>query len=123
MQYDEIRNIVRRLRRNQTGEEKILWEYLRKRRLNGYRFLRQYPLFYDRSLCDQRFFVVDFYCPKLKIAIELDGKIHDYQKDRDKWRDEIIQSHGIILMRIKNEELINIELITNKIKEHLPSFS
>lgn len=47
MHYDEIRNIVRRLRRNQTAEEKILWEHLRKRRLNGYKFLRQYLLFYD----------------------------------------------------------------------------
>ena len=55
MHYDEIRNIVRKLRRDQTKEEKMLWEYLRKRRLNGYRFLRQYPLFYDRCKGDQRY--------------------------------------------------------------------
>ena len=122
MHYDEIRNIVRRLRRNQTAEEKVLWEYLRKRRLNGHKFLRQYPLFYDKSIYDQRFFVVDFYCPKIKFAIELDGKIHDYQKDRDKWRDEIIQSQSINLIRIKNEELNNIEMLMNKIKNHLPNF-
>ena len=120
MHYDKIRNIVRRLRKNQTTEEKILWEYLRKRRLNGYKFLRQYPLFYDKSLYDQRFFVVDFYCPKLKIAIELDGKIHDYQKDRDKWRDEIIQNRGLKLVRIKNEELSKLEILMNKIKYYFP---
>lgn len=120
MQYNEIREIVRRLRKNQTKEEKILWEFLRKRRLNGHKFLRQYPLFYDKSMYDQRFFVVDFYCPRLKKAIELDGKIHDYQKDRDEWRDEIIKSQGIIVIRIKNEELINIENLIDKLKFYYP---
>jgi len=117
MHYEEIRKIARRLRSNQTNGEKVLWEYLRKRRLNGFRFLRQHPVFYDRTMQDQRFFVIDFYCPKCRTAIELDGKIHDFQKKKDRWREEIIKNRGIRIIRIKNEELSNMELVFRKLEE------
>ena len=120
MHYDEIRKIARRLRSNQTDSEELLWENLRKRRLKGLRFLRQYPIFYDRTMYDQKFFVVDFYCPKYKTAIELDGKIHDFQQERDKCRQEIITSHGIKVIRIKNEDLNNMEKLLNHLKSLFP---
>jgi very-short-patch-repair endonuclease len=120
MQYDEIRKIARRLRTNQTDAEKILWECLRKRRLNGVRFLRQYPIFYDRTMYDQKFFVVDFYCPKYKTAIELDGKVHAFQKERDIRRQEIIAMKDIRVIRIKNEELENIENVMAYLKSFFP---
>jgi very-short-patch-repair endonuclease len=121
MHYQEIRKIARRLRSNQTDSEKILWENLRKRRLKGIRFLRQYPIFYDQTLHDQKVFVVDFYCPKYKTAIELDGKIHDFQKERDEWRQKIITGKGIRVVRIKNEDLDNIEKLLNNLKSLFPN--
>ncbi len=62
--------------------EKIVWTHLRKRQL-GHRFLRQYSV-------DQ--FVIDFYCPELKLAVEIDGDVHEIpeQKDYDKLLDENI---------------------------------
>lgn len=77
--------------------EKIVWMYLRKRQMKE-RFLRQYSI--DN-------YVIDFYCPKLKLAIELDGDVHDLpdQKDYDHQRQEYIEKFGIKFLRIRNEEL------------------
>jgi len=120
MHYLEIRKIARRLRSNQTDAEKLLWANLRKGRLKGLRFLRQYPIFYDQTLNEQKFFVVDFYCPEYKTAIEMDGKIHDFQKERDRWRDEIIAEQGIRVIRIRNEELEDVEKLMRYLKSLFP---
>jgi len=117
MKYPEIKEIVKKLRNNPTQEEKMLWEELKNKKLAGEKFLRQHPIFYDRNMIDHRFFVADFYCARKKLVIELDGKIHEYQKERDNWRDEIIESKGIKIIRIKNEELKEIDSVLNKIKQ------
>jgi len=119
VKYPEIKEIVKRLRSNATPEEKILWQELKGKKLAGEKFLRQHPIFYDRNLIDHRFFVADFYCSNKKLVVELDGKIHEYQKERDKWREEIIESKGIRIIRIKNEELKEINSVLNKIKQAL----
>ena len=71
----------RLLRNNMTYCEKIIWLHLRKRQL-GYRFLRQYSVDH---------FVIDFYCPELKLAVEIDGDVHEIpkQKNYDKARQNI----------------------------------
>ncbi len=86
------------LRSNMTYCEKIVWTYLRKRQL-GYRFLRQYSVDH---------FVIDFYCPELKLAIEIDGSVHEKpdQKKYDEERQRYIKQYGIKFLRITNEELI-----------------
>ncbi|HAB54143.1 MAG: hypothetical protein A2315_06455 [Ignavibacteria bacterium RIFOXYB2_FULL_35_12] len=88
----------RQLRKNMTYCEKLIWMYLRKKQY-GYRFLRQYSI-------DQ--YVVDFYSPKLKLAIEIDGDVHDLpeQKEHDVERQEDIEKFGITFVRITNEELL-----------------
>ena len=88
----------RQLRNNMTYCEKLLWMYLRKKQM-GYRFLRQYSV-------DQ--YVIDFYCPELKIAVESDGDVHDLpeQKAHDEDRQENLEKFGITFVRIKNEELL-----------------
>ena len=88
----------RRLRRNQTDAEELVWKFLRDRQMNRYKFRRQYSV--DK-------FVIDFYCPKLKAAVELDGSIHDEvkQKDNDEIRQNYLERFGIKFLRIKNEEL------------------
>jgi very-short-patch-repair endonuclease len=110
----EIQNRRRYLRNNMTCSEKLVWMFLRRQQLNE-RFLRQYSV--DN-------YIIDFYCPKLKLAIEIDGDIHDLkrQKMHDKIRQEYLERLGIKFVRIKNEDLLNnpnkaFERIENKIKE------
>ena len=88
----------RKLRRNQTRAEEIVWYFLRNRKLVGYKFRRQYSVDY---------FVIDFYCPELKIAVEIDGDIHDEPEQiiYDIKRQTFLESFGIRFIRIKNEEL------------------
>jgi len=88
----------RQLRSNMTFCEKIVWVYLRKKQY-GYRFLRQYSV--DA-------FVVDFYCPKLKLAVEIDGSVHNSneQKEHDIERQNYIEKFGISFVRITNNELL-----------------
>ena len=78
--------------------EQIVWTHLRRKQL-GYRFLRQYSVDH---------FVVDFYCPKLKLAVEIDGEYHnsDSQKKYDKNREKYLEKFGITFVRIKNEEFL-----------------
>jgi very-short-patch-repair endonuclease len=61
------------------------------------------------------FFIPDFYCASEKLVIELDGPIHNFQKERDYKRDEILRSKGLKVLRINNNELKNIEFIKLKI--------
>ena len=98
----------RHLRRNMTPVEKIVWTHLRKRQL-GHRFLRQYSVDY---------YVLDFYCPELKLAIEIDGDIHEVPENKiyDRTRQKYIERFGIKFVRIKNEEIMgNANLAFEKI--------
>jgi very-short-patch-repair endonuclease len=99
-----IKQIARKLRRRQTQSEKILWQELRDRQVCGMKFLRQHPMPFNWR-GQKRFFVTDFCCCEAKLIVELDGKIHDYQKDYDKTRDFILAGLGYKVIRIKNEEI------------------
>jgi very-short-patch-repair endonuclease len=94
----ELKETRRHLRKNQTYTEKIVWMYLRNRQMEGYKFRRQYSV--DK-------FVIDFYCPKLKLAIEIDGSIHNEpdQKEYDVKRQEYLETFGINFLRLTNEEI------------------
>lgn len=118
MKYAEIKEIVQRLRNNMTPEEKILWNKLRNRQLLGRKFMRQTAYIYEKSnKGDYFFFVPDFYCREEKLVIELDGKIHDYQKERDYRRDEILKQHRLKVLRFKSEELYSdINEVLERIK-------
>ena len=121
--YKGITLLARDLRKNQTTSERLLWEVLRARRFSGYKFLRQHPIFYriDKSWVD--FYIADFCCNKLKLVIELDGKIHETQEGYDKDRDEKLKEKGIQVIRFKNEVLNDInyieELINGIIKARI----
>jgi very-short-patch-repair endonuclease len=114
-----ITELARELRKNQTHSEKTLWEHLRKKRLQGYRFVRQKPFIYKEDASRKYFFIGDFYCAKKKLVIELDGKVHDYQQYYDYQRDLVLQERGLTTLRIKNEELKNIEKVERKILAYL----
>ena len=70
----ELVSKARILRNNMTRAEIILWSRLREKKINGYKFRRQQPL-YD--------YVVDFYCHDLKLIIEVDGEITHFSKTKN----------------------------------------
>ena len=116
MKYAEIKAIVQRLRNNPTPEERLLWKYLRNRQLLGRKFIRQTAFIYEKNNKGEYFFYIpDFYCREEKLVVELDGKIHDLQKERDMNRDEILNHHGLTVLRIKNEALKDIDQLLDHI--------
>jgi len=88
---------ARELRRNMTPAERQLWEYLKHA---PYRFLRQRPIDH---------FIVDFYCPALRLVIEVDGEQHNTEEGKayDAERDAILQSYGLKVVRFRNEEVLH----------------
>ncbi len=96
----------RDLRKHQTNAEAIFWEAVRDRKFQGLKFYRQHPLFFD-YLGKETFFIADFFCHERQLVVEIDGKIHDYQKDHDEMRTFIINMLGIEVVRFRNEEIEN----------------
>ena len=105
MNKHQIVKRCRRLRRNQTKSEKFLWERIRNRKIKGLKFLRQHPFIYQANGFNLNYFIADFYCAEKKIIIELDGEIHEIQKEYDENRDSILQEMGIKVTRFKNGEI------------------
>ena len=114
-----ITELARELRKNPTNGEKFLWEILRKRRLEGIKFVRQKPIIYEVDRGKSYFFIADFYCPSKKFVIELDGKIHDYQKYYDYQRDLVLERMDLQTLRIRNRELSNLNYVRSKILHEL----
>ena len=121
--YKGITSLARDLRRNQTPSEKILWDVLRKKRVLGYKFLRQHPVFYHADREWVEFYVADFYCAELKLIIEVDGSFHSGREEYDNERDSKLLNKGIQVIRIKNEELKNIDSFKSKLYEIMNSIS
>lgn len=88
------------LRNNPTKAEELLWSVLKGRKLGGYKIRRQYGV---------GKYVIDFYCVEKKLAIEVDGEIHDNEGSReyDKIREEFINNFGIRIFRIRNKIIEN----------------
>jgi very-short-patch-repair endonuclease len=81
----DLKFVARKLRTNSTLSEIMLWRELKGKKLMGYDFHRQKPVGQ---------YVVDFYCPRLSLAIEIDGISHEGREDVDKKRQSIIESLG-----------------------------
>ena len=92
----EMIQIARDLRRRPTRSEALLWEAVRKRRLNGVRFRRQHPL---------GPFVVDFFTAERKLIVEIDGTVHDTQAEADAERQAVIESAGYRFVRLRSEDV------------------
>jgi very-short-patch-repair endonuclease len=107
---------ARFLRRAETEQEKILWKELRNNKL-GIKFRRQHPL---------DVFVLDFYAPEIKLAIELDGSVHQKEDQRiyDTDREKFLKSKGVEILRFWNSEVEkDIDEVLNKIKQKIVSWS
>ncbi|MBT7041693.1 MAG: DUF559 domain-containing protein, partial [Bacteroidetes bacterium] len=62
------------------------------------------------------FYIVDFYCAEYKLIIELDGKIHDFQMEYDQDREAVLKNLGYRIIRFKNKELGDINLVLDRVK-------
>ncbi|KPF68861.1 hypothetical protein IP69_11255 [Bosea sp. AAP35] len=94
----ERQTFARKLRRQSTTPEDILWSLLRAHRLDGLKFQRQVPLLG---------YTVDFLCFQRKLVIELDGAQHDVERDYDAARTAEIERHGFMVIRFRNEAVLN----------------
>jgi very-short-patch-repair endonuclease len=93
-----LKELARKLRNNMTFGEILLWQRLRRGQMRGFDFDRQHPI--DR-------YIVDFYCKDLKLAIEIDGSIHDGEeaKRNDIIRQERLESLGIKFLRFTDADV------------------
>ena len=113
MAMNKYITLAKILRHNQTEIEGHLWQYLRDRRLGGYKFRRQHPI---------KDFILDFYCPEKKLAVELDGGQHDTNQQiiYDQNRTAILEKENIKVLRFwDNEALQNTDGILDVILEEL----
>jgi very-short-patch-repair endonuclease len=96
----ELMMAARTLRREETPAEAALWQVLRDRGLDRLRFRRQHAV--GR-------FVLDFYCPALRLAVEVDGGEHDTseQVERDQARTEHLAAMGYTVVRVRNQEVLH----------------
>jgi adenine-specific DNA-methyltransferase len=103
------------MRKSPTEAENVLWQQLRNQQISGFIFRRQYNI--ER-------FIVDFYCPRRRLVIEIDGSIHQYQQDEDAVRQAFIEQQGLRLMRFSNDDVINdLETVIEQISEALNTSS
>ncbi len=115
-------NRARELRKTMTKAESLLWQKLRNRKFLNLKFLRQHPIIYQVIDNEPRYFIADFYCAEKMLVVEVDGDIHEFQKEKDMHREDILRSLNLKIIRIKNEEvsedfqkvLERIKLITLK---------
>ena len=98
------------MRKEPTNAEASLWTRLCKRQLDGLKFRRQHII---------QYFIVDFYCPKSKLVIEIDGPVHEVQEEYDQEREKILQELGYQVIRFKNSEVErNIDLLVASISDY-----
>ena len=110
---DKKYHIARKLRKNSTEQEKILWCLLRNRKLKNLKFKRQFPI---------GNYIVDFVCEEKKVVIELDGGQHNQEINivEDLQRTDFIKSKGYRVIRFWNNEVNdNIEGVYKYLLENL----
>ena len=99
----------RELRRNQSDAERALWAKVRDKQFFGMKFFRQYSI---------GPYILDFYCPALKLAVELDGGQHNQSdgREHDGVRSEYLKVQGIDVMRFwDNEVLLDIQSVLSEL--------
>jgi very-short-patch-repair endonuclease len=105
------------LRKNATDAERKLWSILRNRRIAGLKFFRQYSI---------GSYVLDFYCPERRLAIEVDGGQHAdiYGQQHDTHRDSHLRELNISVIRFWNNDVLqNIEGVRQRITEEAKKHS
>ncbi|RDC65211.1 methionine synthase [Adhaeribacter pallidiroseus] len=108
--YTRLKELARVHRKTPTKAENILWQELRGKKLDGFKFRRQHA-FED--------YIVDFICLKQKLVIEVDGEYHEQQQEYDTLRTEFLQGLGYRVLRITNNEVEqNLQTVLQTIKKN-----
>jgi len=89
---------AKELRITQTPAESRLWSRIRDRQLNGRKWRRQ-------QVIDN--YIVDFYCPELRLVVEVDGDVHVFQEERDKMRQAYLENLGLRVIRFTNNDVMD----------------
>ena len=115
--WQKLRPKARAIRHESTVAEERLWEQLRGRKLRGLKFRRQHTI--DR-------FVVDFYCADAGLVIEIDGAVHDEQREQDEARQARLETLGLRVLRFKNESIMTslrdvLNSIAQSVENNSPS--
>ncbi|MGB3405141.1 MAG: type IIL restriction-modification enzyme MmeI [Microcoleaceae cyanobacterium] len=90
----KMTEVARQFRKEPTPSEKILWQALRGRKLEGRKFRRQQPI---------GVFIVDFFCAAERVIVEVDGGVHNSQQQADQQRQELLESLGLRVVRVSSE--------------------
>ncbi len=109
----KVLDAAREQRKNPTKSEKMLWQALRGKKLDGVKFRRQQPI---------GVYIADFYSSEYRFVVEVDGGIHAFQQDADAERDEMMNALGLHVLRIPAELVEKdlagaLERIRERIKE------
>ena len=111
-----LKAFSRHLRNNSTLGEVLLWQQLKAGKIRGYRFNRQKPL---------GNYIVDFYCKKLNLVIEVDGEIHfigDHPL-KDKERQQILEGLGLSFLRFEDRDVrYNLDFVIQEIEAFMDDF-
>ncbi len=108
-----LKQYSRQLRENMTTAEKQLWAKVRMKQLKGYQFYRQKPI---------GGYIVDFFCPRAKLVIEVDGGQHfsDETAKYDRIKDEYLSSLGLKILRFTNTDVLaHIEGVLESIEREI----
>ncbi len=108
-----LKQYSRQLRENMTDAERHLRAKIRMKQLKGYQFYRQKPI---------GDYIVDFFCPKAKLAIEVDGSHHLVGEmiEYDRIRDEYLSSFGLRVLRFTNTDVLtDIEGVVGSIEKEI----
>src|SRR4030066_661126 len=97
IQYDpKLKQRARELRKQGVLSEVLLWNQLKGRKMRGYQFMRQKPV---------GEYIVDFYCSRLQLVIEIDGESHNGRFDYDMERQRFLESLGLTVLRFNDVEV------------------
>ena len=110
---NDLIHLARELRKNMTDAVKLLWSRISKKQISGHQFYRQ------RIIGD---YIVDFYCPTVRLVIEIDGGQHYYgvEQESDKTRDSQLGGIGLRVLRFSNLDVLkNIDVVLENIYENL----
>lgn len=106
----------KKLRKRSTAAESTLWKTIKHKQIDNLKFRRQHSI---------GNYIVDFYCPEIRLAIELDGASHDnyLAEEKDPIRDEKIEESNITILRFENRYVYEfLEEIIEAIKSHKASY-
>jgi very-short-patch-repair endonuclease len=109
----KLKHPSRQLRENMTDAERCLWAKIRRKQLKGYQFCRQKPI---------GDYIVDFFCPKIRLVIEVDGGQHfsDEMREYDRIRDDYLHSLGLRVLRFTNTDVLTrIEAVVESINGNM----